>query len=98
MTEAQALERFGASFRRGIAIHQPVRKVMSDGDNLQVMAGSFVTNRGFWASPLRGRFNMTWEMPPILAEIAPRASCISTAGPAPVRSTMISWPAPAGAD
>jgi hypothetical protein len=46
--------------------------VMSDGDNIQWMGGGFVTDRGFWASPQRGKFNMTWEMAPVLAEVAPR--------------------------
>jgi hypothetical protein len=47
--------------------------VMSDGDNIQWMAGGFVTHEGFWASPYRGEFAMTWEMAPLLAEVAPRA-------------------------
>ncbi len=46
--------------------------VMSDGDNIQWMGGQFVTSEGFWASPYRGTFNMTWEMAPLLAEVAPR--------------------------
>ncbi len=46
--------------------------VMSDGDNIQWMAGGFVNNTGFWASPHRGTFNMTWEMAPVFAEVAPR--------------------------
>jgi hypothetical protein len=46
--------------------------VMSDGDNIQWMGGQFVTSEGFWASPHRGTFNMTWEMAPLLAEVAPR--------------------------
>jgi hypothetical protein len=45
---------------------------MSDGDNVQWMGGGFATDTGFWASPHRGTFNMTWEMAPILAEVAPR--------------------------
>ncbi|HHE72306.1 MAG TPA: hypothetical protein ENL34_08520, partial [Chloroflexi bacterium] len=47
--------------------------VMSDGDNIQWMGGGFATDRGFWASPHRGSFNMTWEIAPLLAEVAPRA-------------------------
>ncbi len=47
--------------------------VMSDGDNIQWMGGGFVKARGFWASPHRGTFPMTWEMAPILSEVAPRA-------------------------
>ena len=47
--------------------------VMTDGDNVQFMAGGFVTAPGFWANTNRGGFAMTWEMPPILARIAPPA-------------------------
>lgn len=47
--------------------------VMTDGDNIQWVGGGFVSDRGFWASPQRGKFPMTWEMAPILAEVAPRA-------------------------
>lgn len=47
--------------------------VMSDGDNIQWMAGEFVTDTGFWASPHRSTFPMTWEMAPILSEVAPLA-------------------------
>jgi hypothetical protein len=46
--------------------------VMSDGDNIQWIGGSFATDTGFWASRHRGKFNMTWEMAPILSEVAPR--------------------------
>jgi hypothetical protein len=46
--------------------------VMSDGDNIQWVGGCFVSRKGFWASPHRGAFSMTWEMAPILAEAAPR--------------------------
>ena len=46
--------------------------VMSDGDNIQWMGGGFVNNTGFWASPYRGTFNMTWEMAPVFVEVAPR--------------------------
>lgn len=46
--------------------------VMSDGDNIQWMGGGFVSSRGFWASPHRGRFNMSWEVAPMLSEVAPR--------------------------
>lgn len=45
--------------------------VMSDGDNIQWMGGGFVTDKGFWANPGRGTFNMTWEMAPVFAEVAP---------------------------
>jgi GxGYxYP putative glycoside hydrolase C-terminal domain/GxGYxY sequence motif in domain of unknown function N-terminal len=46
--------------------------VMSDGDNIQWMGGGFVSDKGFWANSHRGEFNMTWEMAPVLAEVAPR--------------------------
>lgn len=46
--------------------------VMSDGDNIQVLCGGFVTDKSFWGSPLRGRFPMSWEMSPILSDVAPR--------------------------
>lgn len=46
--------------------------VMSDGDNIQWLGGNFVHDRGFWGSPLRGQFPMTWEVAPPLAEVAPR--------------------------
>lgn len=46
--------------------------VMSDGDNLQWLCGNFVGNRRYWESPLRGQFPMTWEVSPLLAEVAPR--------------------------
>jgi hypothetical protein len=45
--------------------------VMSDGDNIQWLARSFVDDTRWWGSPLRGRFSMTWEMAPVLAEMAP---------------------------
>lgn len=47
--------------------------IISDGDNLQWICGNFPLDTGFWASPARGQFPMTWEVPPILAEVAPRA-------------------------
>jgi len=46
--------------------------VVSDGDNLQWVGGRFVDDPGFWASPLRGRFAVTWEMPPEAWVMAPR--------------------------
>lgn len=46
--------------------------VVSDGDNLQWVGGRFVDDPGFWASPLRGRFAVTWEMPPEAWTVAPR--------------------------
>ncbi|MBL9172968.1 MAG: hypothetical protein JNL10_05495 [Verrucomicrobiales bacterium] len=47
--------------------------VISDGDNVQWLLNGMATSPGFWASPERGRFAVTWEMAPILTEIAPRA-------------------------
>lgn len=46
--------------------------VVTDGDNLQWIGGRFVDDPGFWASPLRGRFAVTWEMPPEARTAAPR--------------------------
>jgi hypothetical protein len=46
--------------------------VITDGDNLQWVGGGFVEAPGFWASTNRGRFPVTWEMAPSLAEFAPR--------------------------
>ena len=46
--------------------------VVTDGDNLQWIGGGFVDNPGFWASPHRGGFAVTWEMAPSLTEFAPR--------------------------
>lgn len=47
--------------------------VISDGDNVQWLLNGMATSPGFWASPERGRFAVTWEMAPLLTEIAPRA-------------------------
>lgn len=46
--------------------------VMSDGDNIQVLTGGFGTDKAYYASPLRGTFPLTWEMSPVLADVAPR--------------------------
>lgn len=46
--------------------------VMSDGDNVQWMCGGFLTDKRYWASPLRGKFPMSWEISVMLAEVAPR--------------------------
>jgi hypothetical protein len=46
--------------------------VVSDGDNVQWVGGRFVEDPGFWGSPLRGRFAVTWEMPPEAFVMAPR--------------------------
>ena len=46
--------------------------VISDGDNVQWLLNGFVDAPGFWASPHRGRFAVTWELAPSLAEWAPR--------------------------
>lgn len=57
---------------------QPVKEgeriicfVMSDGDNLCWLQGSFVSDGFFWSNPLRGSFNITWELAPKIADIAP---------------------------
>jgi hypothetical protein len=46
--------------------------VLSDGDNVQWLAGTMPTDTSFYASALRGQFPMTWEVSPILASVAPR--------------------------
>lgn len=46
--------------------------VMSDGDNVQWLGNNFATDARYWASPHRGAFNMSWEMAPVLPELAPR--------------------------
>ncbi len=45
---------------------------MSDGDNLQVMAGDFITNTKFFGHPARGTFPISWEFPPSMGEFIPR--------------------------
>lgn len=47
--------------------------VISDGDNVQWLLGGFSDQTGFWASPRRGTFPVTWELAPRLAELAPAA-------------------------
>jgi hypothetical protein len=47
--------------------------VVSDGDNIQWLCGNFPLDTGFWANPHRGQFPMTWEVAPILGQVAPRA-------------------------
>lgn len=46
--------------------------VMSDGDNIQWMAGGFNFQNGFWASPHRGKHNLAWEMAPSFVDVGPR--------------------------
>jgi len=36
--------------------------VMTDGDNIQVLNGSWATDPKWFGSPYRGNFNMTWEL------------------------------------
>lgn len=45
---------------------------MSDGDNLQIMAGGAITDTIFFGHPARGTFPMSWEFPPSMAEFNPR--------------------------
>ena len=45
---------------------------MSDGDNLQIMGGDFIYNSNFFGHPSRGTFPMSWEFPPIMADLIPR--------------------------
>lgn len=46
--------------------------VVSDGDNVQWLLNGFVDAPGFWASPLRGNFAVSWELAPTLVSLAPR--------------------------
>lgn len=46
--------------------------VVSDGDNVQWLLNGFVDAPGFWASPLRGTFAVSWELAPTLVSLAPR--------------------------
>ena len=45
---------------------------MSDGDNLQIMAGGAITSTTFFGHEARGTFPMSWEFPPSMAEFNPR--------------------------
>ncbi len=45
---------------------------MSDGDNLQIMAGGFITDPKFFGHPARGTFPISWEFPPSMGEMVPR--------------------------
>ena len=49
--------------------------VMSHGDNLQFMSGDFINDKLYFGSKYRGLFSMTWEFPPIMADIAPTGVC-----------------------
>ncbi|MGV3618722.1 MAG: hypothetical protein ACO1SV_25650 [Fimbriimonas sp.] len=44
----------------------------SDGDNVAWMTNDFATGTNFYASPLRGRFPVSWEVSPLLSRFAPR--------------------------
>lgn len=46
--------------------------VLSDGDNVQWQTGGMPLDARWFASPLRGQFNMNWEVSPLLAGVAPR--------------------------
>ena len=45
--------------------------IMSDGDNIQWLMNDFSTNEKWFASPLRGQFNMGWTVSPSMAALAP---------------------------
>jgi hypothetical protein len=47
--------------------------VVSDGDNVQWLLGGFTDSPGFWASPRRGSFPVSWEIAPRLRILAPAA-------------------------
>lgn len=46
--------------------------VLSDGDNIQWLAGGMPIEDKFYGNKLRGQFKMTWEVCPLLAGLAPR--------------------------
>jgi hypothetical protein len=46
--------------------------VLSDGDNLQWETGGMPLDPKWYATALRGQFNMNWEVSPLLARVAPR--------------------------
>lgn len=46
--------------------------VLSDGDNIQWLTGGMPLEEAYFANKNRGTFKMTWEVSPILAELAPR--------------------------
>ncbi len=52
------------------AVHT-VTFIMSDGDNIQWLMNDFSTNEKWFASPLRGQFNMGWTLSPSMAALAP---------------------------
>ncbi len=45
---------------------------MSDGDNLQIMAGDYIVNAKYFGHPARGTFPLSWEFPPMMGELIPR--------------------------
>lgn len=47
--------------------------VISDGDNVQWLLGGFTESPGFWSSPRRGSFPVSWEIAPRLRDLAPAA-------------------------
>ncbi|WP_442481388.1 hypothetical protein [Aeoliella sp. SH292] len=68
---AEPIARQSQEFKPAEAGERVVAFVMTDGDNVQWTAGRFGTHPGFWGSPHRGKFAMTWEMAPLLKEVAP---------------------------
>lgn len=46
--------------------------VLSDGDNIQWLTGGMPLEEVYFANKNRGEFKMTWEVSPMLAELAPR--------------------------
>jgi len=46
--------------------------VLSDGDNIQWETNNMPLDQNWFASPLRGQFNMNWELSPLLSDVAPR--------------------------
>ena len=52
------------------AVHT-VTFIMSDGDNIQWLLNTFTTSENWYASPLRGDFNMGWTISPSMIDLAP---------------------------
>ena len=46
--------------------------VMSDGDNLCFVGGNFCDDHGYFGSPQRGTFSMSWEMAPSMTDLYSR--------------------------
>ncbi len=54
------------------ATDRVVAFVISDGDNVQWLTGGMALSPSWFGSPRRGEFPLTWELAPMLSELAPR--------------------------